>query len=261
VHLFSYWHGPITWAERLSINTALGQGNTLTLFSPTAVEHRRAGLGVEVIDAREVLDDDGAHTYAATFADQFRLVGLEKQLGTWVDLDLIHVRPLPEQPYLYGFYRPLSVGNSVLRLPSDSPALREYSAICGTRPLSLHLPWESWPARLHKNIKHLLIELTGVSPPLGPRLGPPALTHLLKKHDLTQHALPQDVFFPFASAEVTRENITNPGWIEGKITPRTCTVHLWKSCWNGVFGAAMPQVPWLLELVKEYDISESEAAE
>ena len=170
--VFSFWRGDISWVERCSAASMAAHGLKLTVFTPHVALVRSSGLVADVRDAREVLDDPSIDWLLASRADYwsdiFRVEGLALGRGAWVDLDLIFIKPLPQQDYLIG-RNGRGINNAVLKLPVGSPALTDYLSLCRQRPLPLVAPYQSWPCRI---LSHLDIARKRL---LGRRLPPPAL--------------------------------------------------------------------------------------
>src|SRR5690606_16604112 len=62
----------------------------------------------------------------AVFADLFRYELMARDLGVWIDCDVLSLHPLPtDAPVLFGWQDETAVNNAVLRLPSDSPILAD----------------------------------------------------------------------------------------------------------------------------------------
>lgn len=246
VKVFSYWSGPITWMEHMSIASAQATGHQVTVFSHDPQVLRRGALDCEVLNAGELLSDPALNRlrrmHPAHYTDHLRLVGLQRSLGTWIDLDLVFLRPLPADPYLMGWEIENSVCNAVLRLPPSSPILTEYIEICSQRPVPLNVPWAPLKERIQRQIKRVPHLLRGKM--IAPMLGPKTLTHLIFKHGLTEHVKPREVFYPAPFGRVNVTKMAEPGYFERVIGSETVTVHLWRSMFRKVFGDEIPS-DWL----------------
>lgn len=228
--------------ERLSIASAQACGLEVTVFSHDRAELAREGLGCRVEDARELFSDPSLerlrHLHPPHYTDHFRLTGLRQGLGTWIDLDLMFLKPLPSDAYLIGWENDVSVCNAVLRLPSNSAILNEYIAICQTRPLKLNVPWYPLRKRVRRQIKRLTHTLRGKI--VAPLLGPVTLTYLVRKHGLTGQVKPAPIFYPVPFGRKSIAQIADKGYIESCIQPETITVHLWHSMFRKVHGDTLP---------------------
>ncbi len=250
MRVFSYWCGPITWMERLSVGSARAAGHQVTVFSHDPNVLRRGELECEVQHADDLLSDPALdqlrRLHPPHYTDHLRLVGLRRSLGTWIDLDLVFLRQLPPDPLLMGWEDEVSICNAVLRLPQDSEILDEYITICAKRPVPLNVPWYPLRERIVRQIKRLSHMVQGKM--VAPLLGPVTLTHLVHKHRLTGHVKQRPVFYP---APYGRENVARmaePGYFERNIKPETVTVHLWRSMFRKVFGDEIPS-DWLRKQV------------
>ncbi len=254
--LFSFWTGPITWMERLCVASARRVGHTLTVFSYDPAPLREAGLGVSVADARDVyICDDGLSDLRQSrpdyFSDHFRLEGMARGLGTWVDLDVVFLTPLPDTPYLFGWENDEVIGSAVLRIPAGSDLLDSYLAYCRQRPIRPAPPW--WPAtrRIVHTLKYHSNKWRGRKPA---RLlyGPVALTHFVREHGLLEMAVPPEVIYPVSRAQLFYDPVDRVG---GLLTPRTAVVHLWHRYFVEYHGMAdPPPTSWIGKKCREYGL-------
>lgn len=261
MQLFSYWQGPLGWMERLSVASAVAQGHRVMVFTQDIGSLSGRGLEADILDARDLLNDPSLdrlrQDHPAHYSDHFRLKALAHDCGTWMDLDTVHIRPLPNLPYLMGWEhmghngRAPSVNNAILKLPSDSPILADYIAFCAQRPIPLNLPWYPRGQRARRRIKSISHALRGKKM-VAPLLGPATLSHLVERHGLTQTVLPEKTFYPIAYNDTCR--ITEPGFIENAIGPDTLVVHLWHSKFRKLFGTEQPPCDWLDRKLREFDV-------
>jgi hypothetical protein len=233
--LFSYWSGPVTWMERLSVASAQALGYEVTVFSSDPGSLERAGLGCAIADARPIMGVAALERYRSSpvlMSDHFRLEAIAQGLGTWFDLDVIFLKPLPSDPYLFGLHTQTAVATGILRFPTDSPILSEYLTMCRQRRSAHQLPpWYPWPSRVRRTIRTGLGRLVGKSRP-GTMYGPRTLTHLVHKHGLAHLAKPASVFYPIPSNQQAVTTMATKGWPEDAIGPETLCVHLWRSLWT-----------------------------
>ena len=156
--------------------------------------------GVPLAPAGTVLPESGIIKHGATsslalFSDRFRFRLLRMQDVTWVDIDVLFLRELKDQsPMLFALEDPDSVGNAVLRLPPDHPALKEIEH------LSLQeVPVPFWWPRKQRWRQHLK---GWVGRHVRPEnmtwgtFGPKALTEALRRHGLLHLARAPEVFYP-----------------------------------------------------------------
>jgi hypothetical protein len=165
--------------ERLSVASAIATGHDVTVFSYEPQALAQQGLGCRIADAREILEDRHLDhlrsTMPAHFSDLLRVEGIAKGLGTWIDLDIIMLRPMPEEEYLFGWETNKQICNAVLRLPKGR-MLDDYTAFCRERPITRNIPWAAWHSRVGRSIKINVNPLVGKHQP-QPKYGPAALTH------------------------------------------------------------------------------------
>jgi hypothetical protein len=249
--LFSYWTGPVSWMERLSCASAIATGHSLAVYSPNPAFLEHENLGVEVRDIGEVFHDPALEHLRrdcpAHYADHVRLVGMAKGLGTWVDLDLVFLKPLPDDDYLFGWEEPNSICNAVLRLPQGSPALAEYMEFCARRPIPFNVPWVPLRKRIKRQVKRVTRTLQGRPLPT-PLLGPATLTHFLRKHGLADLAKPIPTFYPLpVGKDHIRRLATDPDYMRSLIAPETVAVHLWRNVFSRVHGKLLPPCQWLAD--------------
>lgn len=230
-------------------------GLKLTVFTPDVAQIRDSGLIADVRDAREVFDDPSIDWLLQArpdhWTDIFRTEGLAQGLGTWADLDLIFVNPLPENSYLIGRNGP-GINTAVLRLPIDSPVLADYLTLCRLRPLPLVGPYQPLARRVcgHLDIARKTL--------FGRRLPPPALGgatvgQIVKRRGIEAELLPAHVFYPVPIRNL--ELFYQDGrTIDAMLEPDTVTVHLWNRQFTNRFGRALPpQDSWLGQIVQRYE--------
>ena len=230
--LVSFWSGKPSWIERTCVSSTLAQGHPLTLYSYTPDTLRNEfDTRVQIVDARSVLalSADVSRQLASRPALTANLIRYKLQqmsAGTWVDLDMLLLKPMPANIYTMAYEDQANtwINNAVLRLPPDSPLLCALIEFCMRRPVVA--PW--WP--LSRRLKHRI--RAAVGRPIPPEkcrwgvFGPRALTYFAKELGLEDRALPANVFYPvpygYASA------FLDPGFdVAGHLTSDTIGVHLW----------------------------------
>jgi hypothetical protein len=246
--LFSYWVGPVTWIERLSCASAIATGNDLTILTPNPAALEREGLGCKIMDVGEVFHDPSIEylrtTLPSHYSDHVRLDGIAKGLGTWVDLDLVFFKPLPDDDYLFGWEWERWICGAVLRLPIGSALLEDYRAALAERPIRLSPKWLPLPQRIHRRAKRVRHAVLGRPKP-APLLGPVTLTHLVNKHGLQAKAKSRTTFYPLPYGRPHMLRLAEPGFIESTFTDDTIAVHLWHSLFRKVHGTVLPPCQWL----------------
>lgn len=230
--IVSFWHGPMSWLEALSIASFQRQGHRVEIYAYGPV----VGLpdGVELRDASEILPADQLVFYKGkgtpgVFSDRFRLCLLKQGKGLYSDLDVYCLRPFANLPaYVMGFERPGSVNNAILMMPSDAPLLDDLLGVFerNKRPLfEPHLP-------LGRRIEVALRRLLG--DPVPPEhmqfgaTGPFALTYFVTQRGLLPWVQREAVFYPIPYDDIPPLMRAGSS-IDPAVGPETLAVHLWRS--------------------------------
>jgi hypothetical protein len=217
--------GPV---ERACLRSVIAQGHRLALYcyrEPIGIPD-----GAEVRDASAVIPENCLIRHrngsVAPFSDWFRYELLKQGLGTWVDTDMYLIKPLDEESeHLFGEERPGVVNNAVLRLPTNSPALRELLApFAGTTPA-----WLSPRLRLAAYIRSWFAGRADIGAMPWGTTGPAALTAVAKKFGLAAKALPSTAFYP-VRWEQARWILDPALSLEQTVAGDTIGVHLWNEC-------------------------------
>lgn len=183
--------------------------------------------GVELADANrlvprhELADLDRPGRYAL-MSDLIRFRILAAGLGLYTDCDCYCVRPIEDDDYILGWEAEGCANGAILKLPHDSPVLRDLLAIkhgfvppwygARRRALNALRTWLGFPKPLHEM-------------PWG-TVGPTAISYYIKLHGLEDRVRPRDEFYPLAHQEVAR--LFDPAVsIDELITPRTRVIHLY----------------------------------
>lgn len=226
--LASLWIGPkLGLIEQMTLLSFLEHGYDFTLFTTQDVSGIPAGIRVrdanEIFPCHTILRDRKSNS-PALHADMFRYAMLAKTDLTWVDMDVLCIRPfMPVGPYVFAYETDGTVNNAVLRLPPDSPTLRD---LLQYQPNTRgYPPFFSFKRRLKVWMKN------GFSAPHISRwpwgsIGPQGLTFYLKKNGEIQHALPQTAFYYVRYSKV--EMLTQPGVLTRQdLPPEVFYIHLW----------------------------------
>lgn len=200
--LFTFWTGPLTWVERLCFVSAITTGHKLTVYSYQPLSGLPAGVANG--DANDVIPFDRFFLHrtgsSAMFSDLFRYEGLRRSLGTWVDADMLMLRPLADLgEVILGWTPRPEVNNAVIRLPPDHPFLASMKRLAEARvPVAAH-----WP--LKTKVRQIMRTCIGLQKPISqcPLLtfGPPAITHFVRCRGLEHQVLPAEVLFPVPGSE------------------------------------------------------------
>ncbi|WIJ25157.1 glycosyltransferase [Devosia sp. RR2S18] len=230
--IVSFWHGPMSWLERISIASFVRHGHQVEVYSyepipdlPTEAVQRDAA---EILPRSKLVFYKGKGT-PGVFSDYFRMSLLRHARGVYADLDMYCVRPIaPASDYLMAYERPGSVNGAVLLIPPEAPLLADLLAIFeqSRRPLlEPHLP----PIRRLEVAARRL-----VGDPVRPEhmqygaTGPMALTYYVRHHGLGHLVLPSASFYPIPYEGIP--GLLQPGSsIDPAIRPETMAVHIWRS--------------------------------
>jgi hypothetical protein len=228
----SFWHGPMTWLERLCFASFVRQGHPVHLYSYNPI----VGLpeGVELRDAAELIPRDRLIFYKGSgtpgiFADFFRVVLQRERRGIWVDADVYCVRPIVDPPeYLFGWEQSGSVNSAVLLLPPDSPLLDDLLTIFERGPRPIWEPYLPLLRRLEVAARRLAGDRVAPEYMQYGATGPMALTYYIKKRGLIDRVQPREVFYPVPYRGIPA--LMQPGsTFNGLVSSRTIAVHLWRS--------------------------------
>jgi hypothetical protein len=204
----------------------LDAGHSVSVFSYQKVTE--LPTGVKTADARSIYapnEDLIANLDPLVIADVFKLYLMKKTQMTWVNADMLCVKPF-EFPgtHLVGQLPNGGLATSVLRLPSSSPALEELlDRLNGDYPAQPWMkPWQRKTLEEHQN-KGLSL----AKAPLDWRFaGPKALTEIATQSGEIHQAKPSETFTPVAArhfaALLAPEDLQHP-----IIKPETYGVHLW----------------------------------
>ena len=243
--IFSFWHGPLSWLERLSIRSFTRLGHRVEVYSFDPIPDLPAEATQR--DAREVIGEDRLMFYKGrgtpgVFSDLFRLTGLRQGRGVYADLDVYCVRPIAgPPPYLMAYERPGSVNGAVLHIPADAPLLDDLLGIfaAGPRPLlEPHLPpFRRWEVAFKRLLGR---EVTPEFMQYG-ATGPMALTHYVARRGLSEKVLPSSALYPIPYEGIPTLMLAGSS-TDSAITDDTLAIHLWRSqlTRRGRTGIALP---------------------
>ena len=244
--IVSFWHGPISWLEALSVRSFIRHGHRVEIYAYEPLESLPEGAIVR--DATEILPRDQLVFYKGqgtpgVFSDRFRLCLLQRGKGLYSDLDVYCLRPFADLPdYVMGFETAISVNNAVLRFPADAPLLDDLLGVFerhGRPLLEPHLPLGR---RLEVAIRRVFGDPVAPEHMQFGATGPFALTHYVKQRGLLPQVLPAPVFYPIPYEGVPE--LMQPGSsIDAAIRPATLAVHIWRSQLTRRGRAGMPLPP------------------
>lgn len=225
--------GPLSWLERLCLQSFVDQGQRITLFSYEDIPNVPAGVIRR--DGREVLETDQFLKYEkkdsfALFADLFRLHMLRACPGMiWVDTDVYCWRPMDyDTDFVMGFELPDSprVNNAVLGLAPDHPmlaALLDYTAD----------PWRI-PPFVKPALRAEYAEAAAAGKPVHVSQqpwgvwGPMMVSHFAQAMGLLDQVQPMAAFYPVPFPE-RQTFMRSARRVEQLMSPATTALHLWAS--------------------------------
>lgn len=223
------WIGPaLSPLEQLSALSLLETGHDLTLY--TYDEVKGVPKGVRVADARTLLADPIVRHKKtgspALHSDLFRFELMRKTESTWVDLDVLALKPLPtELDYVFAWENENSLNGAILKLPKTSPALQALLAYGDN--YKGYAPYLSPQKKLKYQIKTLWRGMTLPELPWG-SIGPICLTYYLRQSGEIQHALPRNSFYPVDQNNALRL-LTDSHLTRQSFTADVYSPHFWAS--------------------------------
>ena len=232
--IHSLWIGPqLTWIELLSLHSWLAHGHGVRLWCYDPIDG--VPNAVCTADAATILPRTSIIRHRRTgsvalFSNRFRYHLLRREPATWLDLDMVLLRPLNHaSPYLFGWEAPTLICSAVLRLPPGSPVLDDLIKLTGARaPVPR---WWRLKARLNQRIKGLIGRHQHAEDMEWGTFGPAALTYFLLRRNFAGHASPIETFYPVHWTEIPLLFAT-PDMVSPRLTEKTNGVHLWSACIN-----------------------------
>ncbi len=237
----SLWIGAeLGWLHKLCLASFVRHGHEVTLFYAGTDTAPLVPDGVKTSPAAAVWDPAAfghGDAPASMVSDLFRLYLLKQTEMMWIDTDVLCVRPLPDDPWHIGREHGGNVNGAILRLPKTSSTL--------TKLMTWFEDPEWIPPWLNDRQQAKVAQ-----EPLGKRLerafkldrpvvGPKALKHTIKAEGEAQHLRTPDVYYPVRG--VYADVFFNPtGGVEGSLTPKTLTVHLYASMLRAFHTNHMP---------------------
>jgi hypothetical protein len=230
VRLGSLWiGGNLSWLEQLCIKSFLDHGHEFTLYTYEGVTN--APEGTVIADANAVFPAQDFITHRASgspavHADAFRYRMIAQTGLTWVDVDVLCMRPwISGDPFVFGWEkRGKVVCNAVLGLPPDSATLARLNEFCrDEHPIP---PWASPDEKARLEAARQAGEPVHVSDLTWGVWGPAALTWFLTETGEIDDAQPEQAFYPIPFKD--RRDMLDPGVdITLRLGEDCYGVHLW----------------------------------
>ncbi len=236
--IVTFWHGPLDRLRQTCLSSQLAAGHKVTVYSFDSIP----GLpdGVDKAEAEAVLprafaeklrpsqpDGSWRDWTLLQFSDFFRMRLMTKQLGLWLDADVLLLRPVeidPAKPY-FAWERPGQLGNSVLYLPPHDPIVMAFEALMSQDELTPD--WLALRHRLTFALHRLVGRSKRVSDIRVAIYGPAALTALARRSRALQYALPKKSFYAvhsepkrFFDSSIFSRLIGDPAVIGLHISPK-----------------------------------------
>jgi hypothetical protein len=202
----TFWHGPLDALRRLCLRSQVAAGHNVTVYSFDPLAQLPDGVGNA--EAEAILPHAFAEKLRPTgfdgvrrdwtmlqFSDFFRMRLMARNEGLWLDADVLLLKPVeidPGKPY-FAWERPRQLGNSVLYLPADNPAVVAFDDLMEQDELT-----PDWLALRHR-LSFALRRLRGGTNRLSDIrvaiYGPASLTALARRAGELHHALPKKSFY------------------------------------------------------------------
>lgn len=245
----TFWEGSLGPVERACMRSVLRQGHRLVLWCYS----RPSGVpaGVALADASQILPREAVirhHTGSiALFSDRFRYELQRHAKGMWLDGDVYLLRPIPDGDYILGEFEPGLLNGGVLKLPPDSPLLKDLLSLFETDSIPRFLPLR---ARLAAALRRALGGKADLSRMPWGTAGPWALTAYARQHGVAALAAPPPVYSPVHWTEAGW--IADPGQtLSARIGAGTVALHLWNERIKAFKDAPAARGSFLERLQKE----------
>ena len=254
--LFSFWSGSdIGYLERLCLASMLATGHSVEVYSYNSSLSLPAGVSFKQAD--DILPRSLARalhngSWAIT-ADIFRYQALKREVGTWIDMDVLVIRSLEGMgEHLFGWQDHRVINNAILRLPPDSGCLDNLIKLAHSRVV----------VGPHWSVKHKLFQhamgLIGWQTPIEQLewgvIGPFALTHYVLATKLRHHCQAVDVFYPVHPNDAS-DCFLEAATVESRITSNTRTIHLWNDLIKRQKKVPPPASSFIAKMCRNHGIS------
>lgn len=213
--LKTYWEGPLSNLEILSIKSFIANGHTILVYTYDK-KMKSFDKSMEVKDASEILPIEKRYQVkgmSTIFSDVFRYYLLYKDGGVWVDLDLVLLKPIT----------------------TDNPIVMSYAFKKKENGGMLNLALNSVPLKVPKG--HALVEafLKNVeSKDLGNQnhayLAGPLMIIEVSKLNLCHYIVSPEIYSPLGWWEAPWT--IHPGFGFDRIQPVTVAIHLFNTSWS-----------------------------
>lgn len=221
--------GPLSFLEQMCLLSFVANGHRVVLFHYDEVEN--VPEGIELVSANEIHEPqrfimNNQFKTPVPQSDIFRLQLMQKTDFLWCDTDVISLKPIPKADHIFGFFNRNTICNAIMRLPSDSPALKAYTEY-SLDPFPIR-PWVEGEEREKLERQKKAGELPHASDQAHSVYGPGVMTWFLRHHGEIEHASPPPVFYPLPFRQTGQANdIPAREFRKKYLTDQTQAVHLW----------------------------------
>lgn len=210
------------------LSSFVEQGHRVRLF--VYDEPSQIPPGIELSDAGQIVPRDRIMRHRRTgsyalFSDMFRYELQAREMGVWIDCDVLSVRPIPKtDSYLFGYQDRHHLNVAVLKLPSNVQILRDLRAMFADKGWSP--PWYPRSARMKHWLRSHIQSDYGHQDLEWGVTSPYAMTYFANHRELMDQAKPTEVFYPVGYE--LADGLLDPEFdVRRFIKPATLTIHLW----------------------------------
>lgn len=254
----SFWQGPVSPIINACHKSFIDLGYEFHLYSYENLKDITPGVILK--DASTILPQNRRIYHKKTgsvslYTNYFRYKLLEKQTGLWVDSDILCIKPVEDEDYIFGFESKKLINGAVLKLPHDSTLLMYLIDIFEGGQFVP--PWYSYQDKVNVRLQYKSNPNFDLGDLNWGVAGPYAITHYATKLGLDRLAKPVDYFYPFGFGDLDNgkkdrfdvEHFSVPQNFFDRLSNNTRTIHLY---WNKV-NAQTYEPGSLLDLIASGD--------
>lgn len=240
----TFWvGGGLGWIEILAMRSWLEQGHDVTLFSYSPLQY--VPEGVTWRDAREIFNTEHIFVHSRTrtpscHSDIFRMKMLRDSNMIWMDLDFILLKSFAlEKEFFFAPEKesnPDAIGNSVLKLPSNSQTLKNSlcmfeDIISGNHSYDTEVLFDrSSSGAFQTGLPAMAVDMYIAD------FGPVLLSKSLKDTGEIAHASPYSTVFPIDIKDTKFLLERSYDSVIKDLPPETFGVHLWATRFKNYLG-------------------------
>lgn len=191
--------------------------------------------GVQIFDANRIMNPEEITRFKGTGSpslgtNTYRYRLLREGLGIYVDTDVFCLHPIDDEDYIMGFEETHRINGAILKLPSECAMLTDL--LKAAEDPYFVPPWQGKGRRVKDHVRRFLRIPRHVSTRPWGVYGPDLITYFARKHGLTAHAKPIDIFYPVHYNQTSL--LFQKGLrLNDLITPRAKAVHLYNNSFGG----------------------------